>query len=88
MKTSISVTPVSSNQYAREHIALTLTVRTLTLLAALVLPLGGFARAEKQGGDLAGQAKEKVEQLYKALHNNTLIGIEKVYRKANEEPAQ
>jgi hypothetical protein len=47
-----------------------------------------FARAELQGGDIAGQAKEKVEQLYKALHNNTTIGIEKVYRKAKEEPAQ
>ena len=47
-----------------------------------------FARAELQGGDIAPQAKEKVEQLYKALHNNTTIGIEKVYRKAKEEPAQ
>jgi tetratricopeptide (TPR) repeat protein len=47
-----------------------------------------FARAELQGGDIAGQAKEKVEQLYKALHNNTTVGIEKTYRKAKEEPAQ
>ncbi len=47
-----------------------------------------FARAELQGGDIAPQAKEKVEQLYKALHNNTTIGIEKIYRKAKEEPAQ
>jgi tetratricopeptide (TPR) repeat protein len=47
-----------------------------------------FARAELQGGDIAGQAKEKVEQLYKALHNNTTVGIEKVYKKAKEEPAQ
>jgi hypothetical protein len=47
-----------------------------------------FARAELQGGDIAGQAKEKVEQLYKALHNNTTVGIEKIYRKAKEEPAQ
>jgi hypothetical protein len=45
-----------------------------------------FARAELQGGEVAGKAKEKLEQLYKALHNNTLIGIEKVYRKAKEQP--
>lgn len=44
-----------------------------------------FARAEKQGGDIAPQAKEKVEQLYKALHNDTTIGIEKVYRKVRQE---
>jgi tetratricopeptide (TPR) repeat protein len=47
-----------------------------------------FARAELQGGDIAPQAKEKVEQLYKALHNNTTIGIEKIYRRAKEEAAQ
>jgi|WetSurSiteA1Bulk_404760.scaffolds.fasta_scaffold27848_1 hypothetical protein len=44
-----------------------------------------FARAEQQGGEIAGQAKDKLEQLYKALHNNTTIGIDKVYRKAKEE---
>jgi tetratricopeptide (TPR) repeat protein len=47
-----------------------------------------FARAELQGGDIAQQAKEKVEQLYKALHNNTTIGIEKIYRKVKEAPEQ
>ncbi|MDM7998219.1 MAG: hypothetical protein QUT30_21320 [Acidobacteriota bacterium] len=46
-----------------------------------------FARAELQGGAIASQAKEKVEQLYKALHNDTTVGIDKVYRKAKEEPA-
>jgi hypothetical protein len=44
-----------------------------------------FARAEMQGGEVATEAKEKLEQLYKALHNNTTIGIDKVYRKAKEE---
>jgi hypothetical protein len=44
-----------------------------------------FARAEMQGGEVASEAKEKLEQLYKALHNNTTIGIDKVYRKAKEE---
>ena len=46
-----------------------------------------FARAELQGGDIAAQAKEKLEQLYKALHNNNTVGIEKIYKKAKEEPA-
>ena len=47
-----------------------------------------FARAELQGGDIVEQAKEKVEQLYKALHNGNTTGIEKIYRKAKEEPAE
>ena len=45
-----------------------------------------FARAEMQRGEIAPQAKEKLEQIYKALHNNTTIGIDKVYRKAKEQP--
>lgn len=45
-----------------------------------------FAKAEQQGGDIAPKAKDKLEQLYKALHNNTTIGIEKVYRRAKETP--
>jgi tetratricopeptide (TPR) repeat protein len=44
-----------------------------------------YARAEKQGGEYAPKAKENLEQLYKALHNNTLIGIEKIYRKAQDQ---
>jgi tetratricopeptide (TPR) repeat protein len=47
-----------------------------------------FARAELQGGDIAPQAKEKVEFLYKKMHNETTVGIEKIYRRAKEEPAQ
>jgi tetratricopeptide (TPR) repeat protein len=47
-----------------------------------------FVRAELQGGDIAPQAKEKVQQLYKAIHNDTTVGIEKIYRKVKEEPAQ
>jgi tetratricopeptide (TPR) repeat protein len=45
-----------------------------------------FARAEMQGGEVAGRAKEKLEQLYKAIHNNTLIGIDKIYKRAKEQP--
>ncbi|MBN2337702.1 MAG: tetratricopeptide repeat protein [Acidobacteria bacterium] len=44
-----------------------------------------FAKAEVLGGDTAPKAKERLEQLYKALHNDTTIGIEKVYRRAKEE---
>jgi len=43
-----------------------------------------FARAEMHRGEVAAQAKDKLEQLYKALHNNTTIGIDKIYRKAKE----
>ena len=45
-----------------------------------------FARSELQGGDIAAQAKDKLEQLYKAIHNDTTIGIDKIYRKAKETP--
>jgi tetratricopeptide (TPR) repeat protein len=45
-----------------------------------------FAKSEQQGGEVAPRAKEKLEQLYKALHNNTLIGIDKIYRRAKEQP--
>jgi hypothetical protein len=45
-----------------------------------------FAKAQLMGGDIAPKAKEKVEQLYKAMHNDTIIGIEKIYRKAKEQP--
>lgn len=45
-----------------------------------------YARAEQHGGEYASKAKENLEQLYKAMHNNTLIGIEKIYRKAKDQP--
>jgi len=45
-----------------------------------------YARAEEQGGDYGAKAKEQLEQIYKAIHNNTLIGIEKIYKKAKEQP--
>jgi len=43
-----------------------------------------YAMAELTGGDNAPKAKSRLETLYKALHNNTLIGIHKVYTKAKE----
>jgi tetratricopeptide (TPR) repeat protein len=47
-----------------------------------------LAKAELLGGDVAPKAKSYLEQLYKALHNDTLIGIEKIYRKAKEQLQQ
>jgi hypothetical protein len=44
-----------------------------------------FARSEKMGGPLALQAKGHLESLYKSLHNNMIIGIEKIYKRATEE---
>jgi hypothetical protein len=44
-----------------------------------------YAKAELLGGEIAPKAKARLEQLYKALHNNLTIGIEKVYKKAKEE---
>jgi len=45
-----------------------------------------YARTELQGGEFAAKAKDILEDIYKALHNNTLIGSEKIYRKAKELP--
>ena len=41
-----------------------------------------FAAAELMGGPLTQAAKEKKEKLYKPLHNQTLVGIEKVHKRA------
>ncbi len=46
-----------------------------------------YAKAELVGGEVAPKAKARLEQLYKALHNNTTIGIDKVYNKAKEQLA-
>lgn len=43
-----------------------------------------YALAETMGEEDAPKAKTRLEVLYKALHNDTLIGIDKVYRKARE----
>jgi tetratricopeptide (TPR) repeat protein len=47
-----------------------------------------YAMAELMGGADAPEAKERLELLYKALHNHTLIGIEKVYKRAKEALAE
>jgi hypothetical protein len=43
-----------------------------------------YAMAELMGGESASKAKARLETLYKALHNNTLVGLDKVYQKARE----
>lgn len=43
-----------------------------------------YAMAELKGEENASEAKSRVEILYKALHNQTLVGIDKVYNKARE----
>jgi len=44
--------------------------------------IAAFAKAAVLQCELSGQAKEQLEKLYKSLHNNTLVGIDKVYNKA------
>jgi tetratricopeptide (TPR) repeat protein len=44
-----------------------------------------FAKAELLGGEIGVRAKDRLEYLYKEMHNQTLVGIDKVYRKAKEE---
>lgn len=41
-----------------------------------------FGAAELLKGEHQSQAKDHLEKLYKALHNNTTVGIDKVYKKA------
>lgn len=47
-----------------------------------------YAMAELMGGSEAARAKARLETLYKAIHNDTLIGIDKVYKKAKEMLAE
>ncbi len=46
-----------------------------------------FAKAELLKGEMSRQAKEHLEKIYKAIHNNTTIGIDKIYRRAQSELA-
>jgi hypothetical protein len=46
-----------------------------------------FAKAVILKGEVADQAKEHLEKIYKAIHNNSLVGVEKIYDRAKEELA-
>jgi hypothetical protein len=47
--------------------------------------IDAYAKSELLGGETKQKAKDNLEQVYKALHNQTLIGIEKVYKRAKEQ---
>jgi len=47
-----------------------------------------YAMTELMDGEDASKAKSRLEILYKALHNQTLVGVEKVYKKAKESLAE
>lgn len=52
-----------------------------------------YARAVTVGGEIgesatATNAKQRLEQLYRATHNGTLVGIDKIYKRAKESMAQ
>ena len=44
-----------------------------------------FAKAVVLKGEAANQAKDRLERLYKAAHNNTLVGVERRYAKAAQD---
>ena len=52
-----------------------------------------YAKAEILGRQITGnitamKAREALDRLYRSLHNNSVVGIEKIYRKAEESLAQ
>lgn len=47
-----------------------------------------YAAAELMGGEDASKAKTRLQALYRSLHNDTLIGIEKVYKKGEDLQAE
>jgi tetratricopeptide (TPR) repeat protein len=44
-----------------------------------------FAKAYLLKGEIAEQAKQHLEKIYKALHNDTLVNVQKIYDRAKEE---
>ncbi len=52
-----------------------------------------YAKAEILGQQITGnvtamKAREALDRLYRSLHNNSVVGIEKIYRKAEESLVQ
>jgi tetratricopeptide (TPR) repeat protein len=54
-------------------------------LGAVEEAILSFAKAVLLKGETQEPAQEHMEKLYKALHNNTTIGIDKVMRRADQE---
>jgi len=50
--------------------------------------IDSFAKAEILGGDSKARAKEHLETLFKSQHYNTLVGIDKVYKRAKDALGQ
>ena len=46
--------------------------------------INAYACAIVEGGEVGKKAKDNLEKFYKYLHNDTTVGIEKVYNKAKE----
>jgi tetratricopeptide (TPR) repeat protein len=76
---------LKAETYGEGYYYIGLCQRNLDLIDDAMVSL---AKADLLGGEVAPKAKEYLEKLYKALHNNTLIGIEKIYRKAKEQMAE
>jgi tetratricopeptide (TPR) repeat protein len=74
---------LKAEKYAEGYFYIGQCLRQLGKAEEAMIPL---AKAEKMGGEVAAKAKAELETVYKGMHNNTLIGIDKVYRKANETP--
>jgi tetratricopeptide (TPR) repeat protein len=73
---------LKAESYGEGYYFIGLCQRNLDLIDDAMVSL---AKADLSGGEVAPKAKEYLEKLYKALHNDTLIGIEKIYRKAKEQ---
>jgi tetratricopeptide (TPR) repeat protein len=74
---------IKAKDYAEGYYYTALALRKLQKIDDA---LPWYAKAEMMGGEVASKAKENLERLYKAKHNNTLVGIEKIYKKAQEMP--
>lgn len=50
--------------------------------------IDSYAKSEILGGATKQKAKDNLEQVYKAIHGGTLVGIDKVYKRAKEQLTQ
>jgi tetratricopeptide (TPR) repeat protein len=74
---------LKAEKYAEGYFYVGQCLRQLSRAEEAQIPL---AKAELMGGEVAAKAKAELEAVYKGMHNNTLVGIEKIYRKAKEMP--
>ena len=62
-----------------------LLVRTFGQLQKVDLAMKNFAKAFLLKGNTSKAAKQYLDNLYKSSHQNTLVGLERVIAKAQEE---